>query len=54
MGSRSYGVGVGALGAVLAGLVGEVDLSRAFLLGGGMALATALLAGVLPLSRPAD
>jgi MFS family permease len=46
--------GVGALGAVLAGLVGEVDLSRAFLLGGGLALATAVLAGLLPLRRPAD
>ena len=43
--------GVGALGAVLAGLVGEVDLSRAFLLGGGLALATAVLALLLPLRR---
>ncbi|HJM51561.1 MAG TPA: MFS transporter [Alphaproteobacteria bacterium] len=43
--------GVGALGAVLAGLVGEVDLSRAFLLGGGLALASALLALLLPLRR---
>ena len=37
--------GVGAIGALLAGYAGSDDLSRAFLLGAGFALAAAALTG---------
>ena len=43
--------GVGALGAVLAGYVGEVNLGNAFLLAAVLALITVTLALLVPLDR---
>ena len=43
--------GVGALGAVIAGIAGSHDLGRAFFLAGGLAVAGSAIAYFLPFRR---
>jgi MFS transporter, FSR family, fosmidomycin resistance protein len=46
--------GIGSIGAVLAGIVGEWDLRNCFMLAAGFSLLSVLLACVIPFARRAD